>query len=757
MTVTILGWIWSQGTLKVDPHKLNPLQACPLPSSVKQMRSFIGAYKAISKCIPNYSNHLGPLEDSVAGKESKEKLVWNDQLTKSFQDAQAALNTAKVITIPSSNDQLVISFDGCRTLPATGATLYIQRSSKILVGGFFSTKLSKAQLKWLPCEIEALSIKLGLNSFEHFVRESKHTTRGLTDSKPCIQAFNKLGRGEFSLSPRISSFLMTLNSLNITLHHLSGSDNILSDFGSRNPIDCVNESCQVCRFVQESSDLSVNSLTVSDIQNNLAKMPFTNVPAWKSAQKADADLKRVFAQLSAGSRPGRKERNIQNIRRYLQVTTISNSGLLIVRKPNPYGKDYELIVVPQSLVPGLITALHLKLSHPTRYQLKTLWNKYFFALNVDRAIDDCTNSCHLCNSVKSVPSELFEQTSIEVPRSIGIQFSADVLRRSGQKILLVRDIFSSFTVGLIVPNERADALREGLLQATTDLKHPTGSLIRVDDAPGFIALQTDNVLTNFGIQIDLGRTKNVNKNATADKAVQEIEKEIKRLVPDGGPITPSTLALAVSNVNSRIRFNGLSAREIVLKRDQYTGEPLSFPDSELAIARQKARERNHKYSELSKAKGGKPATSANVNKGDLVHIKAEGDKHTSRDFYLVVNINTDEGGAVLQKFVGNQLRSKKYLVKLTEIYQATPQVFHHSPSGSNAEDFAEDFVDNTNFELYQFLDNEEDVDPDEEADEQIVEGDQNQRLTRNRYPPSWIRSGDFIVGENFENMDLESS
>ena len=122
MTVTILGWIWSQGTLKVDPHKLNPLQVCPPPSSVKQMRSFIRAYKAISKCIPNYSNHLGPLEDSVAGKESKEKLVWNDQLTKSFQDAQAALNTAKVITIPSSNDQLVISFDGCRTLPATGAT-----------------------------------------------------------------------------------------------------------------------------------------------------------------------------------------------------------------------------------------------------------------------------------------------------------------------------------------------------------------------------------------------------------------------------------------------------------------------------------------------------------------------------------------------------------------------------------------------------------------------------------------------------------
>ena len=120
---------------------------------------------------------------------------------------------------------------------------------------------------------------------------------------------------------------------------------------------------------------------------------------------------------------------------------------------------------------------------------------------------------------------------------------------------------------------------------------------------------------------------------------------------------------------------------------------------------------------------------------------------------MVVDTNTDEGKAVLQKFVGNQLRSKKYLVKLTEIYQPTPQVFHHSPSGSNAEDF----VNNTNFELHQFLDNEEDVDPDEEIDKQIVEGDQHQRLTRNRHPPSWIRSGDFIVGENFENMDLESS
>ena len=88
----------------------------------------------------------------------------------------------------------------------------------------------------LPCEIEAVCINLSLNSFSNFIRESKLQTKFLTDLKTCVEAFEKLFRGGFSLSPRVSSFLMNLNSWNVSISHIKGSNIKLTDFSSHNPI-----------------------------------------------------------------------------------------------------------------------------------------------------------------------------------------------------------------------------------------------------------------------------------------------------------------------------------------------------------------------------------------------------------------------------------------------------------------------------------------------------------------------------------------
>ena len=115
-----------------------------------------------------------------------------------------------------------------------------------------------------------------------------------------------------------------------------------------------------------------------------------------------------------------------------------------------------------------------------------------------------------------------------------------MVRRSSQKILLTRDIFSSFTTSLLIPNETGATLREGIIQTTLALKQPSGVIIRVDDAPGFLTLKSDQVLQQICMTLDLGRCVNKNKNSNADKVVQEFEKELKRLIPDGSPASAST-------------------------------------------------------------------------------------------------------------------------------------------------------------------------------------------------------------------------
>ena len=57
--------------------------------------------------------------------------------------------------------------------------------------------------------------------------------------------------------------------------------------------------------------------------------------------------------------------------------------------------------------------------------------------------------------------------------------------------------------------------------------------------------------------LDIGRVKNVNKNPVAEKAITELEEEILRHTPNGGPISTLTLVVATSRLNSRLRSNGL--------------------------------------------------------------------------------------------------------------------------------------------------------------------------------------------------------
>ena len=42
-TTSVLGWIWSQGRLSANPHRIAALALCPPPSTVKGLRSIIGA------------------------------------------------------------------------------------------------------------------------------------------------------------------------------------------------------------------------------------------------------------------------------------------------------------------------------------------------------------------------------------------------------------------------------------------------------------------------------------------------------------------------------------------------------------------------------------------------------------------------------------------------------------------------------------------------------------------------------------------
>ena len=225
-STTILGWIWTQGRLSACPHRIATLSSCPPPQTVRGLRSFIGAYKVLGRVLMQCAHIIAPLETSIAGLQSKDKIKWSESLTQQFKLAQTSLSNHQSITLPKPSDKLWIVKDGCVTKRGIGATFYVSRHQNLYLAGFFSAKLRKHQVNWLPCEVEALGIAAAVKHFSPFIIQSEHHARILTDSKPCVQPIDKLRRSEFSASPRVTSFLSVLSRYQVDILHLAGSANI---------------------------------------------------------------------------------------------------------------------------------------------------------------------------------------------------------------------------------------------------------------------------------------------------------------------------------------------------------------------------------------------------------------------------------------------------------------------------------------------------------------------------------------------------
>ena len=108
----------------------------------------------------------------------------------------------------------------------------------------------------------------------------------------------------------------------------------------------------------------------------------------------------------------------------------------------------------------------------------------------------------------------------------------------------------------------------------------------------FVALRNDPTLKSHGLTLEIGRVKNTNKNSVAVKAIAEVEEEILRQAPNGGPISTVTLAIATSRLNSRLRREGLSARKLWTQRDQFTHDQLLICDRKVIQEQHLQRKQN---------------------------------------------------------------------------------------------------------------------------------------------------------------------
>ena len=122
-------------------------------------------------------------------------------------------------------------------------------------------------------------------------------------------------------------------------------------------------------------DAVVGAISISDVVIGKVHLPFTNKRSWVEIQWECPDLRRVFNYIENGTLPGKRGRNLRRVKRYMSSKVVlSTEGALVLHDIEPFSPVTEKIVVPQKVIYGILTVLHLRLEHPTNLQLSKIFS-----------------------------------------------------------------------------------------------------------------------------------------------------------------------------------------------------------------------------------------------------------------------------------------------------------------------------------------------------------------------------------------------
>ena len=255
----------------------------------------------------------------------------------------------------------------------------------------------------------------------------------------------------------------------------------------------------------------------------------------------------------------------------------------------------------------------------------------------------------------------------------------------------MQEYVSSYTSTILVPDERKETLRDAILKTCLTIRPIANqpATVRTDSASSFKALVNDKFLRENNIVVEIGNPKNKNSNPVAEKAVQDMEKELLKIDPTGARVSSTALAIACNNLNTRIGSLGLSPREILFRRDQFTSEHIHFEDMDLITKRQHKRDINHSHSEQSKAPNRPRRPRSGVEVGDVVYLHQDLTKNKGRERYIVSS--KQDGWVRVRKFAGSQLRASTYKVREEECFRIPSDYRHISgPSPKQPDDDDDD-------------------------------------------------------------------
>ncbi|XP_059221616.1 uncharacterized protein LOC131996179 [Stomoxys calcitrans] len=241
--VKYLGYIVGEGSLSVDPEKVEAISNFPAPTSVRRLRQFLGMIGWYRRFIEDFSTCSYPLTELLSKKRS---FVWSKQAQDSFDLLKTKLCSAPVLVNADFSKPFVLQCDASTV--GVGAVLaQVDNAGNERPIAFMSQKLNKAQRNYTTTELECLAVVLAVKKFRAYIEGQEFKV--VTD-----HASLKWLMRQTDLSGRLARWALKLQAFDFSIEHRSGKDNVVPDTLSR-AFEAENKVAEIDLEVEPAIDM----------------------------------------------------------------------------------------------------------------------------------------------------------------------------------------------------------------------------------------------------------------------------------------------------------------------------------------------------------------------------------------------------------------------------------------------------------------------------------------------------------------------
>ena len=226
--VDFLGYVVQPSGLLPQNNKIDRIQEWSTPSSVTEVRAFLGLASFYRRFIRHFASVAAPLSDLTS---ESVPFRWETEHEVAFQELKNRLTSSEVLALPDPNKQYVIHADASKV--GLGAVLQQRYENGLRPVSFWSRKLSPTERAYDIYNREVLALVSAMHDWRHLIQNGE-TVLVYTDH--C--SINWLQTQE-RLSLRQAKWMEYLANFKYESEYLKGKKNVVADALSRWNLDSM--------------------------------------------------------------------------------------------------------------------------------------------------------------------------------------------------------------------------------------------------------------------------------------------------------------------------------------------------------------------------------------------------------------------------------------------------------------------------------------------------------------------------------------